>query len=510
MTQTPLRLSPNQSRLAYDGLASLLSCLVALLFGRWATGQWAPALLLSPVLLLLANWLLGIYTHQKTASGGKKALRLSLAIAAATAAMLALSPGQLLPVLLWPVLVWSPLCLPRLFLNLNKRVSTDFIGSAIRGRGPVLVVGGAGYIGTHVIEQLLGADFSVRVLDRLLYGRDPLSDFLANPRFELVDGDATDIVKLVEAMSGASAVIHLAGLVGDPACAVDESFTRHTNVITTRMVKEVATSMGVSRFIFASSCSVYGSTDKEVNETSDLNPVSLYARTKIDSERELLLSQSDTFLPTILRFATVFGHSRRPRFDLVANLFTAQAMTDGKITLKGEHQWRPFIHVRDLARAVVAVLKASPEKTTGQIFNVGDERLNMTLGELANTVQATVAPHVEHAVEVLNQPDISDRRNYAVSFKKIQRVLGYRAATLMRDGIEEMVQAFQRGAYGNYRAPAYSNLEMTKQASVDFHDPQQSARLYGPLAELVQTAPSSSPEAPPAPIAPRVQPSARS
>lgn len=495
MTQTSPRLSPNQSRLAYDGLAALLASLVALLFGAWASaGQLALALLLSPPLLLGANWALGIYTHQKTASGGQKTLRLSLAIAMATAVMLALSQSRapLLPVVLWPVLVWSPLCLPRLFLNLNKRVATDFFSSTIRGRGPVLVVGGAGYIGTHVIEQLLLADYSVRVLDRLLYGQGPLQDFIGNPRFQLIDGDATEIVKLVEAMSGASAVIHLAGLVGDPACAVDESFTRHTNVITTRMVKEVATSMGVSRFIFASSCSVYGSTDKEVSETSDLNPVSLYARTKIDSERELLLSQSDTFLPTILRFATVFGHSRRPRFDLVANLFTAQAMTDGKITLKGEHQWRPFIHVRDLARAVVAVLRAGPEKTAGQIFNVGDERLNMTLGELANTVQATVAPQVAHPVEVLNQPDISDRRNYAVSFKKIQRVLGYRAATLMREGIDEMVQAFRSGAYGNYRAPAYSNLETTKQASQDFHDPQQSARLYAPLVEVVQLAGSAS------------------
>lgn len=493
MTRTSPRLSPNQSRLLYDGLAALLSSLVALAFGQWATGEFALPLLAALPLLLGANFALGIYTHQKTASGQKKALRLSLAIAAASAAMLAL-PGSAqarMPVLLWATLVWSPLCLPRLFLNLNKRVSTDFFGSTIRGRGPVLVVGGAGYIGTHVIEQLLLADYSVRVLDRLLYGRGPLQDFLGNPRFEIIDGDATDIVKLVEAMSGASAVIHLAGLVGDPACAVDESFTRHANVITTRMVKEVATSMGVSRFIFASSCSVYGSTDKEVNETSDLNPVSLYARTKIDSETELLLSQSDTFLPTILRFATVFGHSRRPRFDLVANLFTAQAMTDGKITLKGEHQWRPFIHVRDLARAVVAVLRASPEKTAGQIFNVGDERLNMTLGELANTVQATVAPQVDHPVEVLNQPDVSDRRNYAVSFKKIQRVLGYRAATLLREGIDEMAQAFRSGAYGNYRAPAYSNLEVTKQASVDFHDPQQSARLYGPLVEMAPRSPES-------------------
>src|SRR5262249_7356476 len=154
-----------------------------------------------------------------------------------------------------------------------------------------------------------------------------------NPRFEVVEGDATDIMKLTEAMSGVSSVVHLAGLVGDPACAVDRSFTRHTNVIATRMLKEVAISMGVPRFVFASSCSVYGASEEEVEETSPLNPVSLYAVTKIDSERELQSLIDETFCVTILRFATVFGHSRRPRFDLVANLFTAQAFNDGRITV---------------------------------------------------------------------------------------------------------------------------------------------------------------------------------
>jgi nucleoside-diphosphate-sugar epimerase len=289
-------------------------------------------------------------------------------------------------------------------------------------------------------------------------------------------------VKLVSGAQGASAVVHLAGLVGDPACALDENFTRHANVIATRMVKEVALSLGVRNFIFASSCSVYGATEVEVDESSLLNPVSLYARTKIDSERELLLYPDENFFPTILRFATVFGHSRRPRFDLVANLFTAQAFNEGKITVTGEQQWRPFIHVRDLARAAVKVLEADPQQMRGQIFNVGDGRLNMTIGDLARTVQRVVSGY--RPVSVVFNNDRTDRRNYAVSFAKIHRILGFQATVEIEDGVREVLEEFKKGTYGDYKAAPYSNLEMTRRAVSDFHDPMQSARLYGPLADV--------------------------
>lgn len=477
------RLGPNQSRIAYDLLVTAVTAALAYGFDALALGGSARVLALAPLLVVAFNRAFGIYTRFRIGAGTVKAVRLTLSMVGSAALMVALSRDAAAAVTLWGMLLWGPLCLPRLFLNLNTRVRTNFISSAIHGRGPVLVVGGGGYIGTHVVEQLLAANYQVRVLDRLLYGKKPIQDFLNNPRFELVEGDATDIVKLVEAATGASAVIHLAGLVGDPACSVDEGFTRHANVITTRMVKEVALSMGIGRFIFASSCSVYGSSDKEVDESSNLNPVSLYARTKIDSERELLLCQDENFFVTILRFATVFGHSRRPRFDLVANLFTGKAMVEGKMVLMGEHQWRPFIHVRDLARAVVMVLKSDPNRTRGQVFNVGDSRLNMTLGTLATMVQETVAEVEGRAVTVLNQPDLNDRRNYMVSFRKIQRVLGFQAETMMREGVLEMVQEFKKGTYGNYQSPSYSNVEITRQALVSFHDPQQSARLYVPLGE---------------------------
>src|SRR5438876_66724 len=261
------------------------------------------------------------------------------------------------------------------------------------------------------------------------------------------------------------------------ASAVDKSFTRHANVFATRLIKKAAQSLDVRRFVFASSCSVYGINPAEVNETSEVNPVSVYARTKVESERELLLDADEDFCLTTLRFATVFGHSRRPRFDLVANLFTAQAVIDGRITLMGPSQWRPFVHVRDLARAAVAVLDADPERMRGQVFNVGDRRLNMTIGQLARLVQETVSR--ARRVEVVELPS-KDLRNYAVSFEKIRRELGFEAETLMEAGIEEIVSQFGKGTYGHYRDAVYSNLAITKRVLPDFR--RRTAHLYQPVA----------------------------
>ncbi len=474
-------LSPNQSRLGYDVAITLIATIFAWTISALFDREILWPLLASPALIVAGNWLFGIYNRFRVGSGLVKAVVLTMSVFFASAILWGLTkdaPG----VTLWALLVWFPLFLPRVFLNLNTRVKTNPIARSMKNRGPVLLVGGAGYIGSHVVEQLLAANFSVRVLDRFIHDADSLKDFEKNTRLEIVHGDATDIVKLVQAMDGVSAVVHLAGLVGDPACAVDENFTRHTNVITTRMVKEVALSFNVPRFIFASSCSVYGVSDVEVDETSELSPVSLYARTKIDSEKELLLCPNDDFSVTVLRFATVFGHSRRPRFDLVANLFTAQGIVDGKITVTGGDQWRPFVHVSDLARAIVSVLKADPEDMKGKIFNVGDSRLNMTIGQLAEIAKKEVS--AVRPVEVVELENLADRRNYAVSFKKIKNELGFESKVLMADGIKEMVKHFEMGTYQNYKEAKYSNVAMTKKAVEGFYDPMQTTRLYRPITDL--------------------------
>ena len=476
-----INLGPNQSRIAYDLAVTLvISVFVYAFISAFLDTKLPLAIFFSPLLILGFNAILGVYTKFRVGSGRVKTPVITTSIFLSAVMLMFFVPSAA-AIVLWASLLWAPLVLPRIFLNFNTRIKSSFISAAVRGKGPVLVVGGAGYIGTHVVEQLLKEGIPVRLFDTFIYGKDSVEDFLRNPRFEIVEGNVTDIMKLTEAMSGASAVVHLAGLVGDPACAVDESFTRHTNVIATRMLKEVAISMGVPRFIFASSCSVYGANEDEVDESSELNPVSMYAHTKIDSERELLSQIDETFCVTILRFATVFGHSRRPRFDLVANLFTAQAFNEGKISVMGEDQWRPFIHVKDLARAVVMVIKAKNSTVHGQTFNVGDARLNMTIGTLGEEVQKVVS--AEKPVEVIVQPNTADRRNYFVSFKKIKRALGYEASVMLKDGVKEMLEEFKKGSYHHYRDAIYSNLEMTRKALEDFRDPAHNSRLYGPLAD---------------------------
>jgi len=382
---------------------------------------------------------------------------------------------------LWAIFAVSTAAPARFFLGLPYSRHKNLSFLAINRRGPVLVIGGAGYIGSPTVELLLKQGFRVRVLDRLMYGRESLGEFLHNLDFELIEGDATDITKLTFAARDASAIVHLAGLVGDPACALDAQFTRHANVVATRMAKDVAVSLGVSRFVFASSCSVYGVSDREVGEIDDLNPVSLYARTKIDSEKELLWNPPDGFFVTILRFATVFGHSRRPRFDLVANLFAARALTEGVIPVVGPQQRRPFIHVQDLARAIVAVLRADSYTMQSQIFNVGDRRLNMSILQLAEAVQRVVRPYRDVEITVKENPE--DRRSYAVSFEKIRLKLGFEAVTQMEEGIAEIVARFRAGKYRDYRDPTYSNVLTTSKALVDFYSPDEMARLYAPLVE---------------------------
>lgn len=475
-------LGPNEARLIYDAALGGIAAISAVVFCRMflpSEGQRTLLLVpLMPLLLLACNSAVGIYTRLRISRGRAKAIALLASVCCASGIGF-LVTGSAAAVSLWAITVYTPLSAARLLLSLPYSRHRTLSSIAVNRRGPVLVIGGAGYIGAHTVELLLNDGQSVRVLDRLMYGRESIAEFTSHRNFELIQGDATDIAKLTLAMKGVSAVVHLAGLVGDPACAVDPEFTRHTNIVATRMAKDVAQAMGVYRFVFASSCSVYGVSEKEVSETDELNPVSLYAQTKIDSERELLSSGRDDFFVTILRFATVFGHSRRPRFDLVANLFTGQAMTDGLITVVGPNQWRPFIHVRDLARAIVITLKAPAPLVQGQIFNVGDKRLNLTILQVAEKVRDVCSRFREVSISV--KDDLQDRRTYAVSFQKIYSRLGFEAATLIDPGVEEMAAAFQTGQFVHYREQIYSNVAMTAKALAQFQDPFESSRLYAPL-----------------------------
>ena len=335
--------------------------------------------------------------------------------------------------------------------KLNSDTESPGSGNVADSGSPVLVVGGAGYIGSILVRKLLAQGRKVRVLDSLVYGAEPIRDVLNHPNFELMVGDCRNIQNVVSAVKGVDSIAHLAAIVGDPACEQDRQTALEINYAATRMLLEIARGAGVRRLVFASSCSVYGAAETIMNERSETQPISLYGQTKVDSEKALLDAASETFHPTVLRFATVFGNSHRPRFDLVVNLLTAKAHQEGVITIFNGEQWRPFIHVDDVAQAVLEVLKAPQALVSGQIFNVGDSRLNYTLEQVADKIREQFPfVKVEHV-------DNADRRNYRVSFDKIRTQLGFQSRVLLEEGIAELRTALESGDIANYKEVSYNN-----------------------------------------------------
>jgi nucleoside-diphosphate-sugar epimerase len=322
----------------------------------------------------------------------------------------------------------------------------------------VLVIGGAGYIGCWLVKRLLDEGALVRVLDNAVYGLEPIQDLLNHPNLDYVNGDSRNIQDVVKAMRGVNSVVHLAAIVGDPACEIDHKTTIEINYAATRMLVEIAKGYGVERFLFASSCSVYGATDELMDENSTVTPVSLYGETKAASEQALLESATPTFHPVIMRFATVFGLSNRPRFDLVVNLLSARARQEGLITIFNGCQWRPFVHVKDLAEAILLLLKAPCSVVSGEVFNIGDRRLNHTLGELGEIIRGVFpGTRVE---ETLSE----DRRNYRVNFNKIEKLIGFHSRFTLEDGVLEIKAAFDTGRITNYKDIRFSNLVFLRES----------------------------------------------
>lgn len=315
------------------------------------------------------------------------------------------------------------------------------------------MIGGAGYIGSILCRQLLAAGYSVRVLDALFYGDSSLRALFSDPRFDLRVGDSRDVTDLVSAMREVDFVVHLGEIVGDPACGVSERTTRDINLTATRTAAQVAKGQGVKRFVYASSCSVYGASDAILTEGSQLNPLSLYARAKIAAERALLDLRGPDFHPVILRLGTVFGLSPRPRFDLVVNLLTARAVVEREILVMGGHQWRPFVHVSDVARAMAQCLRAPLESVDCETFNVGSDSENYTIQQVGEVILQCVPGASLNVVK-----EQADPRNYRVSFAKMRTILGFEGRTGLLEGVAELRDALAAGAVTDYRNPQYSNL----------------------------------------------------
>lgn len=341
----------------------------------------------------------------------------------------------------------------------------------------VLVIGGAGYIGSQLTRDLLQQGYQVRILDSFMFGEDSVSEIRNNPNLEIVDGDFRNIETVIRSMDGIDAVIHLGGIVGDPACSLDDDFTIDINLTATKMLAEICKAFKVHRFVFASSCSVYGAGVEEIlTEQSPLNPVSLYARTKIGSERVLLDAAGPDFSPTILRFATLFGLSPRPRFDLFVNLVTAKAIKEGKFAVFGGDQWRPFVHVKDICKTISSVLVAPSKAIHAEIFNVGSEENTLTIGDAGRLVLKLIPSSKAEFVDKIDDP-----RDYRVSFAKLRKQLGIKLEVSLEDGINEMKEAFLDGRLKEYSDAYFSNLKQTEKILSERQDPSVSSNRKSTL-----------------------------
>jgi len=330
----------------------------------------------------------------------------------------------------------------------------------------VLIVGGAGYIGSVLTRKLLADGWAVKILDRLLYGEESLRG-LEGQNMILKRGDASVIDDIVNAVDGVDAVVYLAELVGDPACSAAPQAALKTNYLAVTSMAHLCSHLNINRFIYTSSCSVYGANPDAgmlLTEDSSVQPVSLYGRMKALVEQAILSVcnlPNPMFSPTILRLATVFGHSYRPRFDLVVNTFVKNALQKGAIEIFGGEQWRPNVHVTDVAEAIVRVLDAPPEKIRGQIFNVGGNDLNYTINELADFTEE-IFPYIK----IIRKNGAKDLRNYRVDFGKIRKFLKFEPRIDVKQGMLEIKQAFDRQDYDNLDDPRYSNIAMLRELNL--------------------------------------------
>lgn len=303
----------------------------------------------------------------------------------------------------------------------------------------VLISGAGGYIGNILVRELLANEYRVISFDRFFFGREVFDEFRDNNRLTLVQKDIRDIE--LSDLKGVDIVCDLAALSNDPSGEINKSLTYAINHEGRQRVSVTAKQAGVSQYILSGSCSVYGTGEgQELTEESPTLPLTAYADSSLRAETDALRLADKDFTVSVLRNATVFGVSPRMRFDLVINLMTLHAFEKGLITVMGGgRQWRPLVHVHDVARAFQAVMEAPNEKINGQIFNIG--LTNLQIRSLAFIVRETVPIPVTINIA----PDDSDKRNYNVSFKKAKDLLGFEAKTSIEEGIREIYDALKYG-----------------------------------------------------------------
>jgi nucleoside-diphosphate-sugar epimerase len=348
----------------------------------------------------------------------------------------------------------------------------------------VLVIGGAGFIGSALLPKLLDKGYKVRVLDLFIFGLETIESVKDHPNLEIYRADFQSMKSVVYAMQGMDAVVHLGAIVGDPACELNRGLTVELNSMSVRMIAELAKTMKVDRFIFASTCSVYGASDEVLDERSILQPVSLYAESKILSEKILMNLADNLFKPVILRFGTIYGVSGRTRFDLVINLLAAKAIVDGEITIFGGDQWRPFVHVEDAALAITKALEAPFPMGHSPIYNVGSNEQNYTIQQVAEIIHQIVP-----TAELKSMGSETDQRNYRVNFDKIRKYIGFVPRWTVEKGVNQVIGTIQSGKVQDYRDPKYSNLGYLRKEGLNNFKANPQGYLYDLLNTTISPTP---------------------
>lgn len=308
----------------------------------------------------------------------------------------------------------------------------------------VLITGGSGYLGSVLSRKLLSYGHQVRVIDALWYGKESMEECINNKNFELIQDDIRNLVSTVKALKDVDAVIHLASIVGMPASSIEPRTSAEINYLATKNIAELCELHGIETYIFASTCAVYGSQPNTlITEKSPLSPLDFYAKQKFLSERA---AQWLNRAPTIFRFGTLFGLSPRMRFDLVINLFTAQAIKERKIIVHGGNQYRPFLHVQDAAEGLIFAL----EKNLTGVYNVVSE--NLTIMEVAQRISKLSGCKIEISSE--NE----DKRNYRVSGAKIKQ-MGFKPSRTIDAAYKEIKDAIIGGRIKDYNDSKYNNYK---------------------------------------------------
>jgi nucleoside-diphosphate-sugar epimerase len=320
----------------------------------------------------------------------------------------------------------------------------------------ILVTGGAGYIGCVAVRQLLDKGEAVRVFDKLYFGDQGLADVA--DKVELVQGDIRDFDPAV--LDGCNSVIHLAGLSNDPTAEFNPKANHEINTVGTDVVARACKERGVSRFVFASTCSIYDlgfyAPDFLRDEESEVRPRAAYAVSNYEGERLLLEMADDKFCPIILRQGTVYGWSPRMRYDLVVNTFVRDALLKGQLTVHaGGEMWRPLVDVSDLSRVYIACVEAPDAKVHGRIFNVVEK--NYRILELAHWVREAFKPIKKVEIEV----DYSSykTRSYRVSGERIQSELGFKPLVTVRESVERMMKMLHTNGHVDLFHPRYYNID---------------------------------------------------